>query len=407
VRRLAAAASLVLALTAASASAQVPPAGAQMPDAKQMSGTPLPVNDLPPGTVAVRVVRGSMANVISGHPVELLGLPSPRTVKTNETGRAEFSGLAVGTRVKAVTTVDGERLESQEFPVPAAGGVRVALVATDPEAAKRAAEDQRLAQTPAQPGLVVLGEQTRFVFELGDDGLNVFNILQIVNTARTPVQPPGPLVFDLPSDAVDASILEGSSSQATLAGKRVTVTGPFAPGTTLVQFAYAMPLSGSDLTIALKLPAALTAVAAAAQKVGETHMTSPQFAQHRDMTADGGQLYTVAQGPGLPAGETLVFNFTGLPHAPVWPRNLALALAVLVLAGGAWASLGGPAGRAGGDAARRALEARRDRLFNELTVIEEQHRRESIDPAYYTRRRRELVAALERLYAQLDEEAAA
>ena len=38
-------------------------------------------------------------------------------------------------------------------------------------------------------GHVVLGEQTRFVFEMGDEALNVFNILQIVNTARTPVQP--------------------------------------------------------------------------------------------------------------------------------------------------------------------------------------------------------------------------
>ena len=39
------------------------------------------------------------------------------TVKTDENGRAEFSGVAPGTTVKAVATVDGERLESQEFPV--------------------------------------------------------------------------------------------------------------------------------------------------------------------------------------------------------------------------------------------------------------------------------------------------
>ena len=34
-------------------------ASAQMPDARQMSGVPLPVPDLAPGTVTVRVVRGN------------------------------------------------------------------------------------------------------------------------------------------------------------------------------------------------------------------------------------------------------------------------------------------------------------------------------------------------------------
>ena len=46
--------------------------GSQMPDPKQMSGRPLPVADLPAGTVTVRVVRGSMANVIPDQPVEPL-----------------------------------------------------------------------------------------------------------------------------------------------------------------------------------------------------------------------------------------------------------------------------------------------------------------------------------------------
>jgi hypothetical protein len=398
---------VLLALAPGLTRAQIAPSGAQMPDAKQMSGTPLPVPDLPPGTLTVRVVRGSMANVISAHPVELLGGATPLRLDTNESGRAEFRGLRIGSRVKAVTTVDGERLESQEIEVPALGGIRVALVATDPEAVKRAAEDEALAKTPAQPGIVVLGEQSRFVFELGDDGLHVFAIMQIVNSARTPVQPPAPLVFDVPSTANNASVLEGSSPQATAAGKRITVNGPFAPGTTMVQFAYAMPLSSGEVTVEQKIPAAISQVAAAAQKVGELHMTSPQFSQHREITAEGGQLYLVGQGPGLRAGETIVFNFTGVPHAPVWPRNLALGLAVLLLAAGAWGSLQKPPA-ASPDAARRSrLESKRDRLFTELTTLEAQHRQQAIDPGRYAERRTELIAALERVYAELDEDAAA
>ena len=138
---------------------------AQMPDPRQMSGIPLPVPDLAPGTVTVRVVRGAITNVISGQLVELTGGPSPLSAKTNDAGRAEFTGLQPGTRVKASTTVKGERIESQEFAVPATGGTRIALVATDREA-------QQQAESAAQSGTVLLSNRSRFVFEMGDEALN-------------------------------------------------------------------------------------------------------------------------------------------------------------------------------------------------------------------------------------------
>ena len=57
------------------------------------------------------------------------------TVKTDENGRAEFKDFITGTAgasVKATADVDGEHLESQEFPAPTRGGIRLMLVATDP-----------------------------------------------------------------------------------------------------------------------------------------------------------------------------------------------------------------------------------------------------------------------------------
>ena len=111
------------------------------------------------------------------------------------------------------------------------------LVATDPEIEKRAAEDQKLAGSAAVPGIVVLGDQTRFVIEAGDEALNVFNILQIVNTARTPVQTAAPVVFDLPAGASGAGVLDGSAPNAVATPGRVTVTGPFRARQHMVQFA--------------------------------------------------------------------------------------------------------------------------------------------------------------------------
>jgi hypothetical protein len=166
------------------------PVDAQMPDPKQMSGVPLPVTDLQPGTVMVRVIRGALSNIVTGHPVELIVGERQLTAKTNDAGRAEFTGLKPGTRVKAVTTVDGERIESHEFEVPSTGGIRLMLVASDPNPAKSPGTSTE--SVPVQPGLVVLGDQSRFVFEIGDEGLTVFAILQILNNGQAPVQPPQP-----------------------------------------------------------------------------------------------------------------------------------------------------------------------------------------------------------------------
>jgi hypothetical protein len=369
-----------------------------------MSGVPLPTGEIPAGTVTVRVIRGALTNIVPSHPVELVGQVQAAG-KTNEQGRAEFSGLTVGSTLKAVTTVDGERLESQEFTLPPNAGIRIMLVASDPGAAARTQENQQLAAGPATSGIVVLGEQSRLVIELGDGGLSVFNIFEIQNTSRTPVQPVVPIVFPVPAGSTQLAMLDGSSPLAVAAGDRVNVSGPFPPGVTSIQFAYTMPYSGGSTSITQRVPAGLAGVSVAAQKVGAMTMTSPQLTQQRVMTADG-QTYMVGQGPPLAAGSDITLAFTGLPHAPVWPRNTAVALAVLILLAGTFAAVQGRKAR-GVAVERQRLETERERLFAELTVLEAGQRAGTADPAFYAARRRELVIGLERIYAALDEEVAA
>ncbi|HXG55980.1 MAG TPA: hypothetical protein VNJ03_11420 [Vicinamibacterales bacterium] len=378
--------------------------GTQMPDPRQMSGVPLPTSDLPVGTLTVRVIRGSLSNPVPNHPVDTTGGASV-TKPTNESGRAEFPDLAPGLRIKASTTVNGERLESQEVQIPSTGGVRIMLVATDAEAAGREAEDRRLALSPAQRGIVVLGEQSRFVFEMGEDGLSVFNIFQVLNTARTPVDPAAPVVFVLPEGATRAGLLEGSTPLASVVGDRVEVKGPFPPGMTLLQFAYTLPYAGDTLSVRQVLPVQLTQLTVAAQKIGAMRLSSTQIAQQRDVASEG-QTYVLGQGPTVPPGGAVEFSFSGLPHAARWPRNLALALVVLILAAGAFASVRGR-GVETTEPARRALQAKRERLFDQLADLEQGQRAGALAPAAYAGRRQQLMTSLERVYAALDEEAAA
>jgi hypothetical protein len=223
-----------------------------------------------------------------------------------------------------------------------------------------------------------------------------------VNTARTPVQPPAPLVFELPAGASGAGVLEGSAPNAVAASGRVTVNGPFQPGNTMVQFAYSLPFERDTLTIQQKLPVPLSQLSLIVQKVGDLRLSTSQLEKQKEMTAEG-QSYIVGQGPALGAGDSISLTLSGLPHHAVWPRNLALTLAGLVLIGGAW----GATRRSPHAAQRRNdLRVRRERLFSELTTLEEQRKSGRIEDARYSAKRGRLLTALEGVYAELDRGAA-
>ena len=253
-----------------------------MVDPKQMSGIPRPVDDLPTGSISVRLIRGSLSNNIVAHPVELHVGGKVQTVKTDENGRAQFDKVPAGATVKATADVDGEQLESHEFPAPAQGGIRLMLVATDKNAAPATEPG-----AAAVPGQVVITNQSRIVMEPREEVVNVFYLFDIENTARVPVNPPTPFAFDLPNEAIGSGIMDGSSPQAKIAGHRVSVQSPFPPGHTFVQVGMSLPSSGGSIDFDLRLPANLESLAVVAQKVGDARLSSPQIANQREMPADG------------------------------------------------------------------------------------------------------------------------
>ena len=364
-----------------------------MPDPKQMAGIPRPVNDLPNGTVSVRLIRGQLSNNITDFPVELHVGTQVRTVKTDEGGRAEFANLPAGTTLKAVAVVDGERLESQEFPAPGDGGIRLMLVATD--TTKRAA-----ASVAAVTGAVSMGGQTRIILEPAEESVSVYYLLDIVNNSASPVNPSTPFTFEMPPGSSGTTLLEGSSPSATVNGPTVSVAGPFAPGRTLVQAAARVPIDGATLNITQRFPAPLEQLAVVVRKLGDTRLTSPQFAQQQDM-AQGGETFIAATGPAVAAGQPIVLSIANLPHHSSIPRYAALSLAGLIIVAGAWFARGGD--DAGARAAeRKRLVARREKLFADLVRLEHEKRAGKTADAKYDARREALVASLEQLYGALD-----
>jgi hypothetical protein len=368
----------------------------QMPDPKQMSGIPRPVTDLPEGHISVRLIRGQLSNNIADFPVELHAGGKVLTVKTDENGRADFSGIAGGTPVKAVAVVDGERLESQEFPAPTQGGIRLMLVATLKGATAPAPVFQ------PQPGIVVLGDQTRVIFELGDDALQVYYLLDFQNTARAPVNPPSPVVIDFPAEAQGASVLN-PHPQAAVSGRRLTVKGPFAPGQTEIEVGYQIPYSAGELTVGQKFPVGVGNVAVLMKKVGNASVTSPQLPERQEREFQG-ERYILAQGPPQSAGSTLSLTLSGLPHHSSAPRVIALTLACLSVVLGVWAAARGPRNARLDSARAKQLANKRERIFSELVRLERQRLSGGIEPSRYAERRPALIAQLERVYRDLDTE---
>lgn len=369
----------------------------QMPDAKEMSGIPRPTPDLPNGTVSVRLIRGDLSNNIPGHPVELHVGSQVLTEKTDDTGHAKFTNLDARAAAKAVAVVDGERIESREFPVPTQGGVVLMLVATDKNKAPATTPD-------AAPisGQVILSNQSRIVIEPGDETVALYYLLDIDNTARAPVNPPAPFVFEMPKGARGTAIMDGSSPLASVEGTRVTVKAPFPPGHTFVQVAAEFDGSSGSMDVTQTFPANIEQLAVVVKKVGTTTFSSPQAASQRELPADG-ETFIAATGGAVPAGQPIALSVSGFPHHSTAPRTITLLLAGLIVAIGVWAS-----GRTGTDDAERIAErkrliARREKLFADLVKLEHDRRNGRVDDRRYGSRRAELIAALETVYTALDD----
>ncbi len=385
---------VVLALAAVIAVAV--PAGAQMPDVRQMSGIPMPSADVPVGTIVVRVIRGDLSNNLPNQPVELHVGGRVLKAETDETGRATFSGVPIGSDAHAITTVDGERLESSHIELGPAAGVRVMLAAGAGAGAPAAA-----APVPAGPvveGDVTFGGQSRIQVEFDDDRVEVFYLLEVVNRTASPVNPKSELSFTLPDDAESPAMLEGSSTQAQVRGHVVTISGPFAPGTTPVQVAFALTPGRANRVLSQALPAAWEQVQVIVSQAGAVQVASEQFASNTVMPGEG-RGFHLGTGPALAAGKELRVTLSGLPVRSRAGRWLAMLLAVVLLAGGAWTAWGGNRVSAA-DARRAELEARRQKLMQELARVEGQRR--AGDSLKLTARREELIGQLERVYGELD-----
>jgi hypothetical protein len=280
--------------------------------------------------------------------------------------------------------------------VPAQGGIRLMLVATD-----RSKTQAAKGGTPAITGQVVMGSQSRMVMEPGDEVVALYYLLDISNAASSPVNPPELFMFDMPKECVGTTLMEGSSPQATVSVNRVRVQGPFQTGRTFVQVACNLPAGSGTVDIEQKFPATLEQLAVIVKKVGDARVSSPQLSRQQEFPTDG-EVYIASTGGAVPAGQPIAIEVTGLPHHNSVPRWIALSLSVAIVVAGAWAARRPDDNAEARAAEHRRLLAKRDKLFAELVRLEHDRRSGRADERRYASRREELVRALEHVYSALD-----
>jgi hypothetical protein len=372
-----------------------------MPDPSLINGRAIPAGDLANGTVTVRIVREAIGNNVPGQQVRVTVGQNTLSATTDEQGRAEFKTLPRGGDAIAEAVVDGETLRSQPFSVPTTGGLRVILVAGIAKATERKKQEEAAAAAaPAIKGSVVLGSNTRTLVQYRDDALEVYYILEIINSARSRVDIGGPLTIELPKQAQGAATLEGSSPSATVNNGRLVVTGPFASGTTMVQVGFRLPTGGDELTLTQAWPVALQRVIVGVEKIDGVKVTSPQFTDTKDVPTGDGTVFVLGNGPALSAGATTTVTISGLPYHSRTPRYVALSIAVGLGLLGVYLSV---TGRTGRSESRQSLVARRNTLLGQLTQLESKRRAGTVDAASYATRRQRLLSELERIYGELDE----
>jgi hypothetical protein len=140
-----------------------------------------------------------------------------------------------------------------------------------------------------------------------------------------------------------------------------------------------------------------------AKKAGSLSLVSPQFERTEESVIEGTAV-VLGIGKDLAAGQPFTLTITGLPYHSSAPRNIALGLAAVIIVLGAWAAARSTGSSGDRSAERKQLITRREKLFQDLVRLEQDHRRGRFNDGRYSARREELLAALENIYGALDED---
>jgi hypothetical protein len=308
----------------------------------------------------------------------------------DETGSARFDGLSFGTG------------HSYRVSASRAGGTYVhPPFGLGPKAGKRATIHAYEATSRLDSSMIVVMGSAVF-FALKEDAIQVQQLIQVLNMGRVawladmPVQlPQGFKAFTKQDSADDARIEELPDTGA-------VIRGTFPPGQRDLLFNYQVPLTGVEAqSLAIHLPQRTTQAQVIAEAAKTMTLAVKGFPEAKQETRSGKRLLRTEKAARSP-GEVsnLEITFSGLPTHGMG-RWIAVALAVLAFAAGAFYFIETSGGLPDEDA-RRDLNEAREALLDEIVALERAHKAGEIGPKTYARVRASLLDALAHIVGMIE-----
>lgn len=362
-----------------------------------------PSTEVPAGTIRVRVVDGQ-GRPVAEQAVDVGILERGQRERlngvTSEGGVVVFDGLEPGGEKAYRVNVPhgGATYQSTPFRLPPDQGYDVRVIRL-PTTTEDYSVNARGQQVPTNMSLL-----TRSFLELRDTRIHIVQRVQLVNLSSE--------TFVFPEEGKLVELPEGFTAwqwQEVMTDQRLSqveegfrVRGSLPPGRVDLTWAFDMPVSGSEMEIALPVPwrtfgARVEADAPKGMEIEVERMPNP------DLHEVGEQRVWLTEKRFRPE-ETpptqLRVELSGIP-GPGPLRWLALGGAIVLLLA-AVLFVFRPAGRGEGSGA--ALAQRRDQLVQDAVQLERMFRAEEIGPKY---RRRQMDALVAELAAILRKEEAA
>jgi len=344
----------------------------------------VPERSAPPkaGTVEV-FLRGRPTGRVR---VRQLGA-DPRVVAeadVDSDGTARLSGIAPGLDKVyiAETQVDGRSFVSAPFMMSPSAGAAELLVAY------------------ALPLLALRGGAL-----LDDKGLDFEVQYQVLNATGLPLDTGSEgMVLPLPAGARGANVQNDMGRRIAVEPDRGVVwKGVIPPGQHDAVVRFFVPSEDGRVEFSLVSPLAVLGGSVMIENVPGMDVRSAKGPAQKRNGEDGREFMMVSD-LGAEPGKTISFTVTGLPVEPAGSRRarLLVGLLVVVLFGGALAVAVWPKPD-DKPADPSDLEKRRDRLYDELVVLERRRAAGKIETEQFDQRRRELVAKLVWVHRQIDE----
>jgi hypothetical protein len=396
---------------------------AETGDVQEMAARPLMVGDLPVGTVTVRVGRGSLSHAAVG--VEVVakvtlpgGKASERTEKTKADGRATFSSLAVGAEFQAQTVVDGQRLQTASFTIPAEGGARLMLVSQQsqdedegeaaPAPANPHAGAHGLGGTTTEiagdagagtsdPSVLRVSSSSKMLIDLREDALAVMENLVLENTSdRIFRAEHGGIAIPLPAGASNVEALEGGFPLELEQGSTMFLRGAIPSSSShtppvQARFGFYVSTAGeSSTTLRQPMPLGLETPVVMVPENDHLKLSAPGLQAMAPQADERGARIQIFLLASVPRNGVLSITVSGLPTRSRLGQTVATGLVAALLFA---VVLGWRRPRA--EHRPEKSRGRRDELFAELVEVEHARRAAGADDVSLAQRRAVIIAEIE------------